>query len=235
MSRGAFFAIDATRWANVCELGMNPACAYLVLACFSGRDNRTTAASVHAVETYTQISRSRARAAIDALVSVGHVRRTRAKPLPRYDLPPAREGTEPDRIWLPNTLVTGAGAETPPVERVRQTRDAMTLRLLVDCYRAQNLREDGGITRSVWWQQYERRRVGERGEWVIWAFRNVSDYVRRHGFAEPHYLKLTADEKRTGVSEARDFFTRAGRLTGLGLIRCYAKFAKARKGIAHQR
>lgn len=51
----------------------------------------------------------------------------------------------PDPIFLPNALMTGAAGETPPVELVRQTQDPMTLRLLVDLYHAQNLREDGGL------------------------------------------------------------------------------------------
>src|SRR4051794_38333426 len=54
---------------------------------------------------------------------------------------------EPDLIWLPNELVTGAGRETPPLELVRQMQDVMTLRLLIDMYHTHNLREDGGASR----------------------------------------------------------------------------------------
>jgi hypothetical protein len=71
MSTGDFFAIDRRTWARVCGLGMNPAVAYLVLARFTGKTNRTTAASVHAIETYTSISRGRARVAIDKLIQCG--------------------------------------------------------------------------------------------------------------------------------------------------------------------
>jgi hypothetical protein len=63
-----------------------------------------------------------------------------------------RPDTDPDWIWLPNTLVTGAAGETPPIELVRQGQDAMTLRLLVDLYHAQNLRDDGGISRKITWE-----------------------------------------------------------------------------------
>ena len=69
---------------------------------------------------------------------------------------------QPDWIWLPNALVTGAADETPPVELVRQTQDVMTLRLLVDLYHAQNLRDDGGVSRKLTWREYERSRWADR-------------------------------------------------------------------------
>jgi hypothetical protein len=78
---------------------------------------------------------------------------------------------KPDWIWLPNPLVTGAARETPPVELVRQTQDFMTLRMLIDFYGAQVLTEDGGISRKVTNNTYERFHVGERGEFVVWGFR----------------------------------------------------------------
>jgi len=37
-----FFAVDRRAWARVCALGLNPAVAYLVVACGTGGDNRTT-------------------------------------------------------------------------------------------------------------------------------------------------------------------------------------------------
>jgi hypothetical protein len=86
MSTGEFFAIDRRTWARVCALGLNPAVTYLVLARFTGRTNRTTAASVHAVETHTSISRGRARAAIDKLIAAGLATRYGDAARPRYDL-----------------------------------------------------------------------------------------------------------------------------------------------------
>jgi hypothetical protein len=38
-----FFRIDKRLWAAACDLGINPAVAYLALACGTGGDNRTTA------------------------------------------------------------------------------------------------------------------------------------------------------------------------------------------------
>ncbi len=71
--RGDFFAVDRRAWAETCRLGLNPGVAYLVLARFSGRDQRTTKAGANAVETHTGIARARAKAAIRALEQAGLV------------------------------------------------------------------------------------------------------------------------------------------------------------------
>src|SRR5262245_49086417 len=116
--RGHFFAIDRRTWELVCALGMGPAVAYLLLARFSARNNRTTLASVQAVEKYTGIARSRARTAIMKLVDADIVQQRRGGTRPKYHLlpyeqipahrskqalPPSKDTT--DLIWLPNSLV----------------------------------------------------------------------------------------------------------------------------------
>jgi len=99
--RGDFFAVDRRAWARACGLGMNAAVAYLVLARFSGPDQRTTKAGTNAVETYTGISRQRAKAAVAALEQNGlitaaegitrkivpahEVRGCEGYPLPKFD------------------------------------------------------------------------------------------------------------------------------------------------------
>jgi hypothetical protein len=50
-----FFAVDRRTWERVCELGLNRAVAYLVLARGTGKTNRETAWSVMAIENYTGI------------------------------------------------------------------------------------------------------------------------------------------------------------------------------------
>lgn len=72
-NRGHFFAVDRRAFAQACTLGLNPAVAYLVLARFSGGDNRTTKAGTQSVEKYTGISRPRAKLANQALVAHGLV------------------------------------------------------------------------------------------------------------------------------------------------------------------
>ena len=56
MNGKGFFRVDRRAWAKVCELGMNPAVAYLVLACGTGKDHRGTSWSVQAVQKYTGIA-----------------------------------------------------------------------------------------------------------------------------------------------------------------------------------
>ena len=75
-------------------------------------------------------------------------------------------------IWLPNALITGTvKAEESPVRRLRRSGDVWTLRLLVDLYASQNLRDDGGISPLVLRSNYDRKRIGEQGIFTVWAFR----------------------------------------------------------------
>jgi hypothetical protein len=78
----------------------------------------------------------------------------------------------PSWIWLPNSIVDGAAGEVPPCELLRQTQDTTVLRLFVDLYYEQHLTEHGGIARNVIWQNWDREKIGERGEHVVWGFRS---------------------------------------------------------------
>lgn len=90
---GDFFGVDLYAVEKACALGMNPAVAYLVLACFTGKTNRFTPASTNAVEKYTALGRKRASEAIEALQVAELIRRVpRDGERPRYELlsaPPA--------------------------------------------------------------------------------------------------------------------------------------------------
>ena len=91
--RGGFFAVDRRAWHMACKFGMNAAVAYLVAARGTGRDNRTTKWSTNAIKKRTEISRSRAKAAILALEGASLLYRDPAsKPdRPKYKLVPAHE------------------------------------------------------------------------------------------------------------------------------------------------
>ncbi len=177
---GEFFAIDSRQWAQVCDTGMNEACAYLVLARGTGPDNRTTRWSAEAVHRHSGVAWSRAQAAIDNLVRTGVIRRgdEHTKQRPFYKLMPYEESKveiNEHFLWLPNTIVTSTESrEASPLARLRGAGDRWTLRLFVDLYAAQNLREDGGIHPGIVSDQYERKEVGECGCYTIWAFRRKS-------------------------------------------------------------
>jgi hypothetical protein len=219
MTTGCFFAVDRQTWARVCALGMNEAASYLVQARGTARDNRTTTWSALAIETYAGIPRRRAAAAaVNRLQDDGLVRLLRGGTKRKYELILPEQ---PDWIWLPNELVTGAAGERPPVKLVRQTQDVLTLRLLVDLYHAQDLREDGGIPRRIIWREFERVQLGEQAQFTVWGFR-LADFktsMRWEGFAVPHRRdKLTREEKAAGKNDAVDFFRRVHQLSDLGLI-----------------
>ena len=93
-------------------------------------------------------------------------------------------------IWLPNALITGTvKAEESPVRRLRRSGDVWTLRLLVDLYASQNLRDDGGISPLVLRQNYDRRRIGEQGIFNVWAFRPGDRTVTWTTALTPHGLR----------------------------------------------
>jgi len=127
---------------------------------------------------------------------------------------------KPELIWLPNELVSGAAGEIPPLELVRQTQDAMTLRLAVDLYYAQNLREDGGISREIIWQKYDRFEVGKQAQFTVWGFRSTGQWVSwGNQLTDPHRREnLTEEEKESGKNPAVDFFRRMEQLRDLRLL-----------------
>lgn len=209
--KGDFFMVDQAKWASVCELGMNAAVAYIVLARFSAKNNRDTRASTNAVEHYTGIARGRAKKAIGTLVERGLAKQTQGGARPRYEL---IHSEEPFWIWLPNTLVDGAAGETPPIELVRQTQDLMCLRLFVDLYSQHSLREDGGVERRLTWARYDRSQVYEHGPFVIWGFERTGPWVRRVGVTECHHEWDPKKQKHV----AQAFFQRLDLLIALGLV-----------------
>jgi hypothetical protein len=86
-----FFAIDRRAWARACALGLNPAVAYLVVACGTGGDNRTTRWSDQAIRKYAGLSRGRTDKAMAELKASGLVREDQGGARPRYYLMSAHE------------------------------------------------------------------------------------------------------------------------------------------------
>lgn len=97
--------------------------------------------------------------------------------------------SEPDFIWLPNEIVTGAADEESPVKRLRSGGDTWTLRLFVDLYYEQNLRDDCGISPMIIWENYTREQVGERGQYIVWGFRGKNLSANWAGALLPHQYR----------------------------------------------
>jgi len=96
----------------------------------------------------------------------------------------------------------------------------MTLRLLVEMYHAQNLREDGGVSRRFMRETYNRIKVGERAQLTVWGFGSSCQCVSwESGLTNPHRREqLTEEEKAAGKNAGVDFFRRTAHLSDLGLI-----------------
>jgi hypothetical protein len=176
--RGHFFAIDQRNWAKAWDCGVNEAVAYLTLACGTGRDNRTTSWSSEAIHKYTGVAWSRGKQAIENLCRAGLIGRAEAhtRQKPRYALlltsPKASDDESNELIWLPNSIVTGTpNGEISPVHRLRSYGDAWALRLFVDLYHAQNLRDDGGISPQVIREGFDRKKISEHGIFNVWGYK----------------------------------------------------------------
>jgi hypothetical protein len=186
---GKFFQLDRTVFHAACDVGLNAAVAYIFLACGTDESCRTSTWSTHAIEKYTGLGRGQAKRAIEQLIEKGIVSQlyagrgitSRYELVPAYAVPQVVKGmkaaeadklltSEPDWIWLPNTLVTGAQNEVPPIERIRRSQDVRVLKLLVELYHVHELADRGGLPWHLIKTQYERRKVTERGTWIIWEF-----------------------------------------------------------------
>jgi hypothetical protein len=133
---------------------------------------------------------------------------------------PAAATAAPDWVWLPNVLADGANGHPSPIELVRQTADALTVRLLVDCYSAHHLAEDGGLSRRYLWQAHPREHVGQRGAYVVWGFGRGVTTVQWDGFTAVHRREPTAAERQANphANVGADFFRRVSTLERLGLV-----------------
>lgn len=202
-----FFAVGAAEWRQACDLGLNPAVAFLVLACGTGRDNQTTSWSANAVQEYGGIRWERAKPAIEKLIQAGLVTlaESSTKARPRYKLK-----ISDDRIWLPKNVVMPLAGEEPIVHRLRQVQDVLTLRLFVELYHAQNLAADGGIARSVYARAYEKTVCRDVGNMIYLGFMAGTNYM---SWGAP-----VVDVHKGPKGESAPFFDRMRLLKDMGLI-----------------
>lgn len=213
-----FFAVDRTQFHRVCDHGLSAMTAYLVLAAGTGGDHATTSWGVHAIEKYTGLSRGRASEALKLLRECKLLKHRGARMRIGAHLVQRRGLVLPPRtkrhlIWMPTQLVTGTGTEQPPIGIVRELGDPLTLRLLVDLYDNHQLVDHGGINPYHLGIEWKRRRVGERGEWIVWGFRSNETYTRPCELHEPHLTRT--------INNRRDFnpwWNRLQALINCGLI-----------------
>jgi len=94
----------------------------------------------------------------------------------------------------------------------------MCLRLLVALYYLQNLRDDGGVSRQVVRLEYDRHRVGQRGQYVVWGFTERSEVASLNGVLKYHARKPTEAEQEEGWGTGIDLFRRLELIRRLGLL-----------------
>lgn len=194
-----FFALGRDVWERVWTAEttnrLNFTLTYLVLLAGTGSDHRLTKWSAKACEQYLGIGKPRAKHAIDELMAAGLVKLTEkaTRLMPQYELPELP--LEADPIFLPMQLVTGLGDETPVLRRIRETGDALLLRMLIDLYGMlvldatygipiENLRQ-GGFDGD----QPSARRIASVGAHAIWAIKGGTWRGASGDWASRHYVE----------------------------------------------
>jgi hypothetical protein len=131
----------------------------------------------------------------------------------------AEQGTVPEGpelIWLPCSLVDSEGKNLTPVEQIRQSNNVRVLRLFIDLYHSHDLINGLGIE----WRpptglrhKYERIKLGQMGEHVVWGFKPLTSHVYFAArFCAPH-----VDHAKT-EHQAQAFFDALQVLTDLHLV-----------------
>lgn len=121
---------------------------------------------------------------------------------------------EDHRIWLPNSIVTGTkNGEESPVRRLRGIGDIWALRLFVDLYTAQNLRDDGGIEPRSLRFGFERREIGEYGPYRVWGFKPAGPTLWWQGPLAAH-----CDRKKAKPEDDHPVWGTIWLLQSLGLM-----------------
>lgn len=187
-------------------------CAYLVVACGTGRDNQTSTWSAEAVRKYVGCRPGTAKQAIERLLQIGVValhpeRSKQGRPVYKVG-----QGTGPDdlELWLPNTLVKGVeGTGAPyPTALLREGRDVLRIRLLLDLYAGQSLLDHGGVDPELIRAKVPGKVVGQKNGANVWFFESGS-YTASPALFKPH-----ADTEKAPP----EFWGRFDTLRSLGFV-----------------
>lgn len=198
----SFFALGEDVWKRLLEAKtsnrLNFIITYLVLLAGTGSDHRLTKWSAKACEEYVGLGKPRAKHAIEELIAAKLVERTdnSTKMAPQYRLPELPRDADP--IFLPVQMITGVDRETPVLRRVRETGDALLLRMLIDLYGLIQLDPTHGIPishlREVTSESPSARKVCETGVHAVWAFRQGGHRYVHGDWIMPHYVKAGTKE-----------------------------------------
>ena len=168
MSQGNFFAVGADEFVAACEIGINAAVTFLILARGTGRDNATTAWSALSVFKYSGMARRRAKDAIVALANAELVEVLQTGKKPRYRLQKPED--DASLLWLPNELIDGAGEEIPPITKLREAGKLELLEKFIRLYGLQDLDNEGGLPRAIARTTFERKIICPIAHSVLYGF-----------------------------------------------------------------
>jgi len=153
---------------------LNFVITYLVLLAGTGADHQHTRWSTKACEEKVGIGKPRAKLAIAELVQAGLISLSAdyTAMRPRYEMVPPSD--ELDEIFLPIQLVTGLAGEPSVLRRVRETKNFLSLRILIACYQDAQLDGTYGVSVSCLSSTHARdfevaRKVIERGAFTLWS------------------------------------------------------------------
>lgn len=219
---GNFFAIDRVTWNRLWEVEtgnrLNLVTAYIVLMAGTGSDHQFSKWSAKACEQHAGMGKPRAKVAIEELIRNGFVsytdRSTKLYPQYRFQTLPL----DSDPIFLPVAFVTGLETEASMLRRVRETGDALLLRMLIDLYGLIQLDATFGVSTAALSQNspvdYPARKVFEIGVHSIWALRLEGGNKSAAGeWAIRHRLQSSKNEDCWA-----EFWSRIGLLEKIGAL-----------------
>jgi hypothetical protein len=115
-----------------------------------------------------------------------------------------------DSIWLPNAFVDGITGETPPLRRLRETGDAMALRLGVDLYSVHDLPNKGGVDPRCLHTVMELVHEAEVGAFGLWRFQETTPSIYPdHPIISPH-IEPNAENDTASVFRRLDLMEKIG-------------------------
>lgn len=189
---------------------------YLVLLAGTGSDHRLTKWSAKAIEDYTGLGKPRAKRAIEELIAAKLIKHTgtSTRLSPQYELPAVSLESEAV-IFLPVQLVTGLDGETPILRRIRESGDALALKMLVDLYGLIQLDATHGIPIAN--LRYSKEgptayKISETGAHAIWALQ-----LGDAGSAQGEWCKAHHD-KNSGNGGWAAFWDRLALLKKIGAL-----------------
>ena len=211
-----FFAVELEKIFDAIDLGINEACLYLIYCVGSGKSNDKTRWSVNALTKYTSIATRKGKKASTRLQDAKLTRQIKGGKHPQFEI--LKGDTE--QVWLPNTFITGVDEEDAPLERLRKTGDPLVFKLLFKLYARCNIAEEGGIQTDIIFTDFERKKIAEHQNFVLYGFDNKGSRFYPNTLydclSKEEHLNLRLDEP--GKEDLSGFWDRFALLGDLGLV-----------------